>query len=88
MLKSKSYYFVFTLFLITFCITNSNFRVSESQLSKLMRIMANDFKSIKTKVITNEKLPDYQKKYKKIITAKASADSRKENIIQNMLNFS
>jgi len=77
MLKSKSsYLFIFT-FLTVFWAVNSNITVSESQLSKLMRFMANDFKTIRTKVIANEKLPEYQKKYKKILTAKASADSKK-----------
>lgn len=77
MLKSKSSYLFFYFFITVFWVANSNLSVSESQLSKLMRFMANDFKSIKAKINTNEKLPEYQKKYKKLISAKASADSKK-----------
>lgn len=77
MLKSKFSFFIFYLFISVFWVANSNLIISESQLSKLMRFMANDFKSIRAKINTNEKLPEYQKKYKKIVSAKASADSKK-----------
>lgn len=75
--KFKTLLFVVAL---TFCwIINSNFNVnsSESQLSKLMRTMSNDVKSTRVKIIAGEKILPYQKKYKKLITAKASADSKK-----------
>jgi hypothetical protein len=77
MRKSKSSYLFFSLFITVFWIITSNLTASESQLSKLMRVMANDFKTIKTKLVTNGNIPEYHKNYKKILSAKASADSKK-----------
>jgi hypothetical protein len=39
--------------------------------------MANDSKLTRASIIEGKNIPAYQRKYKKIITAKASADSKK-----------
>lgn len=68
------------LFLIAFVllsmIISSGFR-SESELSKLMRTMANDMKRIRVKVQKGEKIPVFYKKYHRINTAKPSVESKK-----------
>ena len=68
------------LFLISFVLLgvmiSSGFR-SESELSKLMRTMANDMKRIRVKVQNGEKIPMFYKKYHRINTAKPSVESKK-----------
>ena len=50
---------------------------SESELSKLMRTMANDMKRVRVKVQKGEKIPMFYKKYHRINTAKPSVESKK-----------
>jgi hypothetical protein len=50
---------------------------SESDLSKLMRLMTSDAKKLREKVQQGDKIPMFYKKYKRIYTAKASADGKK-----------
>jgi cytochrome c553 len=50
---------------------------SESELSKLMRTMANDMKRVRVKIQNGEKIPMFYKKYHRINTAKPSVESKK-----------
>lgn len=54
----------------------SGFR-AESELSKLMRTMANDMKRVRVKVLNGDKIPAFYKKYDRILTAKPSVESKK-----------
>jgi hypothetical protein len=54
----------------------SGFR-AESELSKLMRTMANDMKRVRVKVQNGDKIPAFYKKYNRIHTAKPSVESKK-----------
>jgi len=54
----------------------SGFR-AESELSKLMRTMANDMKRVRVKVQNGDKIPAFYKKYDRVLTAKPSVESKK-----------
>lgn len=73
-MKIKGLFLVSGL-LVLFVLLNG-FR-SESELSKLMRTMANDMKRVRVKVQNGEKIPMFYKKYHRINTAKPSVESKK-----------
>lgn len=71
--------FRLALLLLAALITLSAFSAqqSESELSKLMRSMADDMKRLRVKVQQGKKIPHFYKKYDRIHTAKPSVDSKK-----------
>jgi len=66
---------VMALFAIVF--GSSTYQASESELSKLMRVMANDMKKMKPLIASSKHLKKWGKDYASIKTAKPSADSKK-----------
>ena len=67
----------FIISLTTILFTSATFQQSESELSKLMREMAEDMKKMKVAVSKGKTLKKWGEDYKSIRTAKPSAESKK-----------
>lgn len=67
--------FLASLTIILF--TSASFQQSESELSKLMRVMSEDMKKMKVSVSKGKPLKKWGENYTSIKTAKPSVDSKK-----------
>ncbi|MEX1189322.1 MAG: hypothetical protein WED33_08690 [Bacteroidia bacterium] len=81
-------FFSLSFFAITLIIllSSSTEQASESELSKLMRVMADDMKKMKSSVDAGKPLKKWGKAYEEIKTATPSAESKKGEHFQEYAN--
>ena len=82
----KSVSLVFSVVLITIILSSSSHQASESELSKLMRVMADDMKKMKPLVASSKPLKKWGKDYASIKTAMPSADYKKGEHFEEYAN--